>query len=89
MLGTVEGIVGFGEHGPVVLTLRRVPEGISVLGGDVAPGAAMQELHERATIELPARITTVEGNEWSTFTIELVREVFERNDPPSVPLTSS
>jgi hypothetical protein len=86
-LGAVEGTVGFGARGAVMFTLRRVPEGISVLAGEAPRGAPMREVYERATLELPVRLATVIDGEWQEFTVDVVHETYERvTDVPLAPL---
>ncbi|MFT3714118.1 MAG: hypothetical protein QM817_41175 [Archangium sp.] len=84
MFGDVEAIVGFGDRGAIIITLRRVPEGVSVLAGAEGIGAPMKEVYERAAIELPAHVTTVVEDQWTAFVVEVARETFERLDPTLV-----
>lgn len=79
--GPVEATVGYGDRGPIVLALRRVPEGVSVLTGEGGPSAPMHEVYERAVVELPARVTVVNEDEWLEFTVDIERETYELNVP--------
>lgn len=87
-LGSIEATVGYSPHGPIVISLRRVPEGVSVLAG-AAHESAMHQVYERAVIQLPAHVTLAHASEWSEFTIEISREGYELDLSQPVPLAVS